>query len=107
MSAALFEKWAKAVRDANWSEVRANHDPEIVMFDVPPPNPFARNRCVHDDLGEIFSWSDAPVAFDLHYVSVTAGKDVAFITARAMRRHLPKRSARDVGIPVDHGSAQD
>jgi uncharacterized protein (TIGR02246 family) len=78
---ALFEKWAKAVRDGNWSEVRANHDPDILMFDVPPPF-LSRGIDAYMATWEKFvSWSDKPVAFDFHDVSVTAGKDVAFVTA--------------------------
>jgi ketosteroid isomerase-like protein len=30
------EHWAKAVREQNRTEIRADHDPRILMFDVPP-----------------------------------------------------------------------
>jgi ketosteroid isomerase-like protein len=33
----LIAHWAKAVRDENLPGIRANHDPDILMFDVPPP----------------------------------------------------------------------
>jgi ketosteroid isomerase-like protein len=33
----LVEGWAKAVRNRNLSGILANHSPDIVMFDVPPP----------------------------------------------------------------------
>jgi hypothetical protein len=33
----LIARWAKAVRDEDLAGIRANHDPEILVFDVPPP----------------------------------------------------------------------
>jgi ketosteroid isomerase-like protein len=33
----LIEQWAKAVREENRAAIRADHDPGILMFDVPPP----------------------------------------------------------------------
>ena len=35
---ALIERWAIAVDNADMDTVLADHDPDIVMFDVPPPN---------------------------------------------------------------------
>ena len=34
---ALIEQWSKAVRDENRAAIRADHDADILMFDVPPP----------------------------------------------------------------------
>ncbi len=34
---ALIERWAKAVREEDRAAIRADHDPGILMFDVPPP----------------------------------------------------------------------
>ena len=33
----LVESWARAVRTKNLDGIMANHSPEILMFDVPPP----------------------------------------------------------------------
>jgi ketosteroid isomerase-like protein len=33
----LVESWARAVRTKNLDRIIANHSPEILMFDVPPP----------------------------------------------------------------------
>jgi ketosteroid isomerase-like protein len=33
----IIEQWAKAVREENRPAIRADHDPGILMFDVPPP----------------------------------------------------------------------
>lgn len=78
---ALFEKWAKAVREGNLPEIRADHDSEILMFDVPPPFLSRGLDAYMATWEKFFSWSDKPVAFDFHDVTVTAGQDVAFVTA--------------------------
>jgi ketosteroid isomerase-like protein len=33
----IFDKWAAAVRAEDFNAIRANHSPEMLMFDVPPP----------------------------------------------------------------------
>jgi len=33
----LVARWAKAVREEDRAGIRADHDPDILMFDVPPP----------------------------------------------------------------------
>lgn len=78
---ALIERWAKAVREQNRAGIRADHDPEMLMFDVPPPL-FSRGLDAYMETWEKFlSWSEKPVAFHFHDVKVTAGNDVAFATA--------------------------
>jgi hypothetical protein len=34
---ALIERWSQAVRDQNMDGIRADHDPDILLFDVPLP----------------------------------------------------------------------
>lgn len=34
----LIERWAKAVRKEDMDGVVADHAPDMLMFDVPPPN---------------------------------------------------------------------
>lgn len=77
----LIERWAKAVRDENREEIRADHDSDILMFDVPPPF-LSRGIDAYMATWELFfSCSKKPVAFDFHDVNITAGQDVAFATA--------------------------
>ncbi len=33
----LIERWAAAVHEGDMATVLADHDPDILMFDVPPP----------------------------------------------------------------------
>ena len=77
----LIERWAKAVREENRAAIRADHDPEILMFDVPPP---FLSRGLDDYMATwetFFSASEKPITFDFHDVKITCGQDVAFATA--------------------------
>jgi ketosteroid isomerase-like protein len=78
---ALIERWAKAVREEDRPGIRAHHDSEMLMFDVPPPL-LSRGLDAYMATWETFlSWSEKPVAFDFHDLEITAGNDVAFATA--------------------------
>jgi uncharacterized protein (TIGR02246 family) len=77
----LIEQWAKAVREENRAAIRADHDPDILMFDVPPP---FLSQGLDDYMATwetFFSSVEKPVAFAFHDVRVTCGQDVAFATA--------------------------
>jgi ketosteroid isomerase-like protein len=77
----LIENWARAVREENRAGIRADHDSEMLMFDVPPPF-LSRGLDAYMATWETFlSWSEKPVAFDFHDVTITGGEDVAFATA--------------------------
>src|SRR2546425_13281483 len=78
---ALIERWAKAVREENRWGIRADHDSEMLMFDVPPPSLSRGLDACMATWERFLSWSEKPVAFDFHAVKITAGKDVAFATA--------------------------
>jgi uncharacterized protein (TIGR02246 family) len=78
---ALVERWAEAVREENRAAIRADHDPGILMFDVPPPL-FSRGLDAYMATWEMFFSSvEKPVAFAFHDVQVTCGQDVGFVTA--------------------------
>jgi ketosteroid isomerase-like protein len=77
----LIERWAKAVREENREAIRADHDPGILMFDVPPPF-LSRGLDAYMATWEtFFACSEKPVGFAFHDVEVTCGQDVAFATA--------------------------
>jgi uncharacterized protein (TIGR02246 family) len=78
---ALINRWAKAVRDEDLAEIRADHDPDILMFDVPPPF-MSRGLDAYMATWELFfRWQAKPVQFDFHDIDITAGEEVAFATA--------------------------
>jgi uncharacterized protein (TIGR02246 family) len=78
---ALIERWAKAVRDENRTGIRADHDSDMLMFDVPPPFLSRGLDAYMATWEKFFSCSKKPVAFDFHDVKITSGNDVAFATA--------------------------
>jgi uncharacterized protein (TIGR02246 family) len=78
---ALIERWAKAVREEKMAAIRADHDPEMLMFDVPPPF-LSQGLDAYMATWELFfSCAERPVTFDFRDVKITAGTDVAFATA--------------------------
>src|SRR5258705_4375818 len=77
----LIVRWAKAVREENREAIRADHDADFLMFDVPPPFLSQGLDAYMATWETFFSSQEKPVSFDFHDVKVTCGKDVAFATA--------------------------
>jgi uncharacterized protein (TIGR02246 family) len=78
---ALIARWAKAVRAQDMAGIRADHAPDLLMFDVPPPFLSRGLEAYMATWKTFFDNSVKPVEFDFHDVAVTAGADVAFATA--------------------------
>jgi uncharacterized protein (TIGR02246 family) len=78
---ALIGRWSNAVREQDLAGIRADHDPEILMFDVPPPFVSRGLEAYMATWDKFFAWQAKPVQFHLHDVEITAGNDVAFATA--------------------------
>lgn len=77
----LIAHWAKAVRDEDRAAIRADHDDDILMFDVPPPFQ-SRGIDAYMATWELFFANvEMPVTFDFRNVQITCGSDVAFATA--------------------------
>ena len=77
----LVESWAKAVRAKDLDGILANHSADMLMFDVPPPVASKGIEAYRKTWDLFFSWSDDPVIFDIKEMKITAGNDVAFVTA--------------------------
>lgn len=78
---ALIARWSKAVRDQDLAGIRADHDSDILMFDVPPPLSSRGLDAYMATWDGFFTWQAKPVQFDFHDIAITAGNDVAFATA--------------------------
>ncbi len=78
---ALIEQWSKAVRDENRAAIRADHDADILMFDVPPPFLSRGLNAYMATWETFFASAEKPVSFAFHDVEVTCGAHVAFATA--------------------------
>jgi uncharacterized protein (TIGR02246 family) len=77
----LVERWSKAVRDHDIEGICVDHDPDILMFDVPPPLLAQGIDAYKATWNTFFASSEKPVKFDLHDMRIAAGADVAFVTA--------------------------
>jgi uncharacterized protein (TIGR02246 family) len=77
----LIARWSRAVRDKDRLGISADHDEDILMFDVPPPF-LSRGLDAYMATWETFFAGTARfVEFDFEDVEITAGRDVAFATA--------------------------
>lgn len=95
---ALIEAWAAAAHDGDLDTVLAGHSPDIVMFDVPPPNRGVRGiEAYRDTWPPFFQWQANGALFEIETLDVTAGADVAFAYA-LLRCGTPADLARDPGL---------
>jgi uncharacterized protein (TIGR02246 family) len=79
---ALIERWAAAVHDGDMSAVLADHAPDIVMFDVPPPEHGVRGLDAYRETWPgFFEFQASGAVFEIEALDVTAGADVGFAFA--------------------------
>ena len=80
--ATLIERWAAAVHEGDMATVLADHDPGILMFDVPPPYQGVRGIDAYRETWPgFFEWQASGAVFEIESLEVTAGPDVAFAFA--------------------------
>ena len=70
------ENWSRAVREKDLDGILANHAPDLVLFDVPPPIQWRGIDAYRKSWEMFFAWSSGE--FEIDELSVTAGDDVAF-----------------------------
>src|ERR1700712_2001801 len=74
----IIEEWAEAAHTGDLMTVIAHHAPEIVMYDVPPPENGVRGlEAYRETWPGFFEWQRR-ASFDLLSLDVVAGEDVAF-----------------------------
>ena len=79
---ALILRWAEAVHVGDLDTVLADHDPDIVMFDVPPPYDGIRGiDAYRESWPPFFEWQRQGACFEIVELDVTAGADLAFAYA--------------------------
>ena len=70
----LIQRWAAAVHTGDMATVLADHAPDIVMFDVPPPYEGLRGIDAYRDTWPgFFRWQASGASFELESLDVTAG----------------------------------
>jgi uncharacterized protein (TIGR02246 family) len=78
----LIERWAAAAHDGDLETVLADHAPDIVMFDVPPPDEGVRGIDAYRATWPgFFEWQASGAIFEIESLDVVAGADVAFAHA--------------------------
>jgi uncharacterized protein (TIGR02246 family) len=79
---ALIRRWAQAVHDGDLDAVLVDHSPDIVMFDVPPPDNGVRGLSAYRETWPpFFEWQRTGASFEIVELAVTAGVDVGFVHA--------------------------
>jgi ketosteroid isomerase-like protein len=77
----LLESWAAAVRRHDVPAILAHHEPDMVMFDLPPPLQCKGIKDYERTWDLFFRYHKPGTAFDFQELAVTAGQDVAFAVA--------------------------
>ncbi|HEY2192994.1 MAG TPA: SgcJ/EcaC family oxidoreductase [Actinomycetospora sp.] len=91
----LVHRWAVAVHTGDMAGVLADHAPDIVMFDVPPPEQGVRGLEAYEETWPgFFAWQASGAVFEIESLEVTAGGDVAYAYA-LLRCGTPAEFARD------------
>ena len=78
---ALLENWADAVRRHDYPAILAHHEPDMVMFDLPPPLQCKGIKAYEQTWDLFFRYHKHGTAFDFQELTVIAGQDVAFAVA--------------------------
>ena len=91
----LIERWAAAVHEGEMATVLADHAPDILMFDVPPPEQGVRGIDAYRETWPgFFAWQASGAVFEIGSLDVTAGADVAFASA-LLRCGTPEQRERE------------
>src|SRR4051794_6119501 len=110
----LIERWARAVHTGDLATVLADHAPDIVMFDVPPPECGVRGLDAYRDTWPgFFQWQASGAVFEIVELDVTEGQDVAFAWALlrwgsppVLAAHPERRLRLTVGLRLVQGRWQ-
>ena len=78
---ALLEAWADAVRRHDVPTILAHHDPDMLMFDLPPPLQCKGISQYEQTWSLLFRYHKPGTAFDFRELAITAGQEVAFAAA--------------------------
>jgi len=108
---ALIEAWAIAAHDGDLATVLADHAPDIVMFDVPPPDQGVRGiDAYRATWPPFFEWQASGAVFEIESLVVTAGTEVAFAyallrcgTAAELARAPERRLRLTLGLRKSDG----
>jgi len=100
-------QWLKAIRNEDRAGIRANHDPDILMFDAPPPFSSRGLDAYMATWDTFFVWQAKPVQFDLHDIVITVHSHWAdqLISESIDRMTFVVGLSRNVEQPVECSEA--
>src|ERR1700722_381426 len=78
---ARHEIWADEFRRHDLPAILADHEQDVVMFDLPPPLQCKGIEAYAQTWDLFFRYHKPGTAFDIQELAVTAGKEVAFAAA--------------------------
>src|SRR5262244_583966 len=90
----LFEQWCAAVRHRDYAGALKRHPANMLMFDVPEPFQSEGLEAYRKTWDLFFGCNAEPIVFHFTDIRITAGADVAFVSARG---HC--RTPNEKGIP--------
>ncbi len=91
----LIDRWAEAVRREDLPAIRADHDANILMFDVPPPFLSRGIEAYMATWHLFFSNVEKPITFSFEDIEVTADASVAFATAKGRCVNIDRAGKRE------------
>jgi uncharacterized protein (TIGR02246 family) len=77
----LFDQWCAAVRRRDYDGILENHSADMLMFDVPPPFQSEGLDNYRKTWDLFFGCAADSPTFEFSDIRITAGADVAFVTA--------------------------
>jgi ketosteroid isomerase-like protein len=103
----LFSRWVSAVQAENLAGIRANHAYDMLMYDLPLPF-VSRGLDAYMETWKLFFPSQArPIEFRFEDTRITAGKDVAFLTAIGHCGHVELGEKTDLKFRLTMGLRKD
>lgn len=90
----LIEQWCAAVRRKDYDGVLKRHSANMLMFDVPGPFQSEGLEAYRKTWDLFFGCNADPITFHFTDIRITAGSDVAFVSA-----HGHCSSPNDKGVP--------
>ena len=104
----LIERWAIAVHAGDLPAVLADHAPDIVMFDVPPPEQGVRGIDAYRETWPgFFEWQASGAVFEIESLEVTRrpGRRVR-VRVAAVRHARAVRAPAGAAAAAHHRPAQ-
>ena len=103
----LFSRWVSAVQAEDLAGIRANHASDMLMYDVPLPF-VSRGLDAYMETWKLFFPCQArPIEFRFEDTRITAGKDVAFLTAIGHCGHMELGERTDLKFRLTMGLRKD